>query len=197
MFMNLNIVLAGVGGQGTLVAGKVLGAVAQRLDLDFKVSEVHGMSQRGGSVITYFRMGNKVYSPIVENKMADFILGFEKLEALRWISLLKKTGKLIINDQKIMPATVLSGVCEYPEDIENKIIQSGVDAQNLIAIPAYKISQNIGNVRTVNMIMLGAMSNFTDIEDSIWIDCVMEVLPEKLHKINIEAFKAGKEIHKK
>ncbi len=195
MAIEINIVLAGVGGQGTLVAGKVLGAVAEKIGMDFKVSEVHGMSQRGGSVITYVRIGKKVFSPVVENKMADFILGFEKLEALRWISLLKSTGVLIMNEQKILPATVLSGECEYPENIEEKIIDTGLDKNNLLVVPAYEIAIKAGNVKAVNIVMIGAMSNFTDIDESIWIDSIKEILPEKLHKINIEAFFEGRNIY--
>ena len=194
MNTELNIVLAGVGGQGTLVAGKVLGTVAGKKGLDFKVSEVHGMSQRGGSVITYVRMGSKVYSPVIENKMADFILGFEELEALRWISLLKNTGKIIMNNQKILPVTVISGAAEYPENIKEKIIRTGVDKSNLFILPAYKMAMEAGNVKSVNMVMIGAMSNFTDIEEDIWIDSIKEVLPGKLHKINIDAFNEGKKI---
>jgi len=192
MSTEMNIVLAGVGGQGTLVAGKVLGAVAEKIGMDFKVSEVHGMSQRGGSVITYVRIGPKVFSPVIENKMADFILGFEQLEALRWVSLLKNTGIMIMNDQKIMPATVLSGSVQYPENIEKKMIDTGLGKKNFIVVPAYKISLKAGNVRAVNMVMIGTMSNFTDIKESVWIDSIKEILPDKLHKINIEAFLEGK-----
>jgi len=150
------------------------------------------MSQRGGSVITYVRMSKKVYSPIIENGMADFILAFEELEALRWVSLLKEDKKIIVNQQKILPATVLTGSAEYPTEINEKLKALGVKKENLIAIPAYEMALKAGNVRAVNMVMIGVMSKFTDIPKEIWINSILENFTQKLQKINIEAFEDGR-----
>jgi indolepyruvate ferredoxin oxidoreductase beta subunit len=188
----INIVLAGVGGQGTLLAGKLLGSVAQNMSWDVKVSEVHGMSQRGGSVVTYVRMGKKVFSPVVEKGMADFVLAFEELEALRWAPLLSKDKILIVNQQKITPATVATGSAVYPDNIDYRLQMAGLGNTRTYMIPAYDISIDLGNVRAVNMVMIGAMSKFMDIPEEIWEKSIKEVFPEKLQRINREAFEKGR-----
>lgn len=189
---DINIVLVGVGGQGTLVAGKLLGTVAQNMGWDVKVSEVHGMSQRGGSVVTYVRMGQKVYSPVIEKGMADFVLAFEELEALRWAPLLAKDKILIVNQQKITPATVATGSAVYPDNIDYKLQMAGLGNTRTYMIPAYGISLELGNVRAVNMVMIGAMSKHMDIPEEIWEKSIKEVFPEKLQRINREAFESGR-----
>ncbi len=192
MTKDINIVLAGVGGQGTLVAGKLLGTIAVKMGFDVKVSEVHGMSQRGGSVITYVRMGKKVYSPVIEAGMADFVLAFEEVESLRWAFLLAMNGTMIINNQHILPVTVKTGKATYPEFIYKELTDSAQDGTRLIEIDAEKIALDCGNVRCVNMVMIGAMSVFTQIPQTIWKEAIMDVFPEKLQAMNFDAFEKGK-----
>ncbi len=194
--LRMNIALAGVGGQGTLVAGKLLGTVAIKLGLDVKVSEVHGMSQRGGSVITYVRMGSKVFSPIIEAGTADFCLAFEELEALRWSGLLKTSGTMIINSQKIRPLPVLMGKAQYPQEIRS-VIESAADGKaRIIEIDALAAALTAGSPRAVNMVMLGALSIFTDIPLDYWEESVMEVFAgkPKLIPINLQAFHFGRDL---
>jgi len=192
MNKEINIVLAGVGGQGTLVAGKLLGIIAVKMGWDVKVSEVHGMSQRGGSVITYVRMGEKIYSPVIESGMADFILAFEELEALRWASLLKTGGTMIINQKRIVPVTVKIGKASYPDGITDQLKQAGSSGTAIFEINADRLAMDSGNIRCVNMVMIGAMSLFSEIPDAIWQQGILEVFPEKLQEMNRIAFEKGK-----
>ena len=188
----MNIVLAGVGGQGTLVAGKLLGNIAVKMGWDIKVSEVHGMSQRGGSVITYVRMGNKVYSPVIEPGMADFVLAFEELEALRWASLLARNGTMIINQQHIVPVTIKIGKAVYPEGIACELKAASTPGTTIIEINAEQLAKDSGNIRCVNMVMIGAMSLSTDIPEALWQESISEIFPEKLQEMNRIAFAKGK-----
>lgn len=192
----LNIVLAGVGGQGTLVAGKLLGIVAIKLGLDVKVSEVHGMSQRGGSVITYVRIGNKVFSPIIEQGTADYCLAFEELEGLRWSGLLKKGGTMIINSQKIRPLPVLMGKAEYPQDIKQVLMKASTDDSHVVEIDALATALAAGSSRAVNMVMLGALSYISGIPLPVWEESVMDVFAqkEKLIPLNLQAFHFGRDL---
>jgi len=192
----LNIVLAGVGGQGTLVAGKLLGSVAIKLGLDVKVSEVHGMSQRGGSVITYVRIGNKVFSPIIEHGTADYCLAFEELEGLRWSGLLKKGGTMIINSQKIRPLPVLMGKAEYPQDIKELFVKASTDDSHVVEIDALAAAFAAGSSRAVNMVMLGALSYISGIPLPVWEESVMDVFAqkEKLIPLNLQAFHFGRDL---
>ena len=194
--MSLNIVLAGVGGQGTLVAGKLLGTAARKLGLDVKVSEVHGMSQRGGSVITYVRIGSKVYSPIIEAGTADYCLAFEELECMRWSGLLKKGGTMIINSQKIRPLPVLMGKAEYPADIRNTIEKAASEGSRIVEIDALASALSAGSSRAVNMVMLGAMSFLSEIPLPVWEESVMETFEkkEKLIPLNLQAFHFGRDL---
>lgn len=189
----INIVLGGVGGQGTLVAGKLLGIVALKMGWDIKVSEVHGMSQRGGSVITYVRMGKKVYSPIIEKGMADYILAFEELEALRWAPLLAENGTLIMNKQKIIPVTVKIGNGVYPDHILKELTEAGKPGITVVELDAESLAKESGSIRSVNMVMLGTMSRYASIPDSVWLDAISEVFPESLQQMNRTAFQKGKE----
>ena len=193
--LRLNVVLAGVGGQGTLVAGKLLGIVALKLDLDVKVSEVHGMSQRGGSVITYVRIGQKVFSPIIETGTADYCLAFEELEGLRWSGLLKRGGTMIVNSQKIRPIPVLMGKAEYPSDIGNVLQSAAGEGTRIYEIDALAAALSAGSSRAVNMVMMGALSNISGIPLSIWEESIAEVFSgkEKLIPLNLKAFHIGRD----
>ena len=185
---NLNIMLVGVGGQGTLLASRVLGNVAIKKSFDVKVSEVHGMSQRGGSVVTYVKLGKKIYSPIIDKGEADIIIAFEQLEALRWLDFLKDGGRLIINEQKINPMPVIIGKAKYPENILEKIKEN---YPNTISVDALEVAKGCGNIKAVNIVLLGIMARSTDIEKNIWIEAMKEVIPEKLIDVNLKAFEAG------
>ncbi len=184
----LNIMIVGVGGQGTLLASRVLGTVALKNSYDVKVSEVHGMSQRGGSVVTYVKLGEKVYSPLIEKGEADIILAFEKLEALRWLEYLKDGGRMIINDQRIDPMPVIIGKARYPDNIIAKIKDN---YHNTISIDALNIARQCGNIKAVNIVLLGLMAKSTDIGKDIWVSAIKEVVPEKLLEVNLKAFEAG------
>lgn len=184
----LNIMLVGVGGQGTLLASRVLGAVAVKRGYDVKVSEVHGMSQRGGSVVTYVKMGEKVYSPLIENGEADVILAFEELEALRWLDYLKQGGRLVINEQEINPMPVITGKAKYPGDIVEKLREK---VQNVTSINALKIAKECGNIKAINMVLIGVMAASTEIGMDLWLGAIREVIPAKLLEVNLKAFEAG------
>ena len=184
----LNIMIVGVGGQGTLLASRVLGNVALRKSYDVKMSEVHGMAQRGGSVVTYVKLGEKVYSPIIEKGEADIILAFEQLEALRWIEYLKDGGKMIINDQQIDPMPVIIGRAKYPENILQKIKDN---YDNISTIEALKIAKECGNIKAVNTVLLGNMAKSIDIEKEEWIESIKEIVPQKFVDVNLKAFEAG------
>ena len=185
---DMNIMIVGVGGQGTLLASRILGNVAIKNGYDVKVSEVHGMSQRGGSVVTYVRMGRNVYSPLIEKGEADILLAFDNLEPLRWISYLKKGGTLVLNDQQIDPMPVITGKAEYPEDIPGKLRESGVD---LKAIDALGIAKKCGNIKAVNVVLIGVLAGSTSISKEIWTKALEEVIPRRLLDVNIKAFEAG------
>ncbi|MGI6777755.1 MAG: indolepyruvate oxidoreductase subunit beta [Acetivibrionales bacterium] len=184
----LNIMIVGVGGQGTLLTSRVIGNAALKESYDVKVSEVHGMAQRGGSVVTYVKMGSKVYSPIIEKGMADIILAFEQLEALRWIEYLKKDGRIIINKQEIDPMPVITGKEKYPERIIQKIIDMH---NNVLTIDALSIARQCGNIKAVNMVMLGAMAKHTSISKETWISSMKEIIPQRFIDLNIDAFEEG------
>jgi indolepyruvate ferredoxin oxidoreductase beta subunit len=185
---DLNIMIVGVGGQGTLLASRLLGSVAQKQDYDVKVSEVHGMSQRGGSVVTYVKMGRKVYSPIIEKGEADFLLAFEKLEALRWIDYLKKEGTLILNDQEIDPMPVITGNAAYPEGIIEKLQAAGVSVR---CIDALEKARECGNIKAVNIVLIGLLARTSSIPKEIWLKSIEEVVPQRFLEVNIKAFNSG------
>lgn len=190
----MNILIAGVGGQGTLLASKMLGAVAEMQGLDVKVSEVHGMSQRGGSVVTCVKIaekGNTVASPIIEEGEADIILAFEQLESVRWLSFLKEDGTVIVNTQRINPMPVISGVEKYPEGIVPAIRNANV---RVIALDALSIAEECGTSKAVNIVLIGVLSTITKaIEKEIWLNALKSVVPQKLLKINEMAFHKGYE----
>ncbi|MBR0028432.1 MAG: indolepyruvate oxidoreductase subunit beta [Clostridia bacterium] len=183
----MNIMIVGVGGQGTLLASRILGKVAIKEGHDVKVSEVHGMSQRGGSVVTYVKYGEKVYSPIIDKGEADIILAFEMLEAMRALPFLKKGGKMIANTQKMNPMPVITGAMEYPENIEKKI----ADKVNLQAVDALSLAEQAGNIKAVNVVLIGLLAKSTDTDKQVWIDTIKETVPEKFLEVNLKAFELG------
>lgn len=183
-----SIVIAGVGGQGTLLASRLIGAVATDSGHDVKVSEVHGMAQRGGSVITYVRYGENVISPIIPLGEADYILAFEQLEAFRWTPYLKKGGTLIMNTQKIEPMPVIIGTVKYPEDIE-KILHEKVE--NCYSLDALSLAIQAGSRKAVNCILIGKLAKMMDFDKSIWVDAIKKTVPQKFIDMNIKAFELG------
>lgn len=185
--MTKNIMIVGVGGQGTLLASRILGNAVIALGKDVKVSEVHGMSQRGGSVVTYVKFGNKVYSPIIDKGEADIVLAFELLEAYRALPFVKEGGKMILNSQKIDPMPVITGAAQYPADIEKKIAEK-VD---LAAVPALELAEKAGNARAVNVVLIGVMAKNTDIPYEHWVETIKKTVPAKFLDVNLAAFDLG------
>lgn len=192
--INASIVLAGVGGQGTLIAGKLLGILAMNLGLDVKVSEVHGMSQRGGSVVTYVKIAPEVHSPIIEEGTADFILSFEEVESIRWAKLLKKGGTMIVNTQQIKSLPVLMGQMKYPEGIIESLKSSAGDDAKIVSIDATGLSLETGTTKATNIVMLGALSNFFGADESEWKRAIEEAFASKAKTIpgNLSAFEKGR-----
>ncbi len=188
MMATRSVMIVGVGGQGTLLASRLLGAVLISKGNDVKVSEVHGMSQRGGSVVTYVKYGEKVYSPIIEKGEADIILSFEQLEAARWLPYLKVGGKLIVNAQKIDPMPVVIGNAEYPTGIVEAITAAGADVTEVDALP---MAEAAGSSKAVNVVLLGVLAGNTDIEYDVWIDAVKSTVPPKFLELNLAAFEMG------
>jgi indolepyruvate ferredoxin oxidoreductase, beta subunit len=186
-----SILLVGVGGQGTILAAKVLSQVALEQGLEVKMSEVHGMSQRGGSVVTFVKFGEQVFSPIVEPGEADFIVAFEKLEALRWAHYLKPTGVLITNDQEISPMPVITGAVSYPEGIIEQLQARG---QHVIGIKALELAKNCGNSKATNLVLMGVLAKQTEIDQEIWLKAVDRKVPAKFLDLNRKAFLAGYQI---
>lgn len=184
---NTNVVICGVGGQGIILASNVLCYTAFLEGCDAKKSEVHGMAQRGGSVITHVRFGKKVYSPLIEEGKGDFILAFEKLEALRYIHYLKKYGIAIINDREIPPMSVLVGTVSYPTNIEKKLKKYGTT----YFIDAANVALELGNIRTVNIILLGVLSRFLKFKQKSWEQAIRKNVKERYIDLNITAFDKG------
>ncbi len=182
-----NIMIVGVGGQGTLLASRILGNVAIGEGYDVKVSEVHGMSQRGGSVVTYVKYGEKVYSPIIDRGEADIILAFELLEAYRALPYLKKGGKIIVNSQTIDPMPVITGAVKYPENIREKLSEM-VETNVVDALSAAKTA---GNIKAVNVVLIGVLAKSTDIPYEKWIEALKTTVPAKFLDVNLKAFELG------
>lgn len=182
------IIIAGVGGQGNILASRVLGLAAMKAGFDVKVSEVHGMSQRGGSVITYVRYGEEVISPVVTEGEADYVITFEILESARWISLLKGDGVLLTGKKKIPPVPVLSGAREYPEGIEDMLERKGID---YMSIDAERIAETAGLKKAENIVMLGAFAAYSDLDIEFFFDAMKDAVPERFYEINKTAFIAG------
>ena len=183
-----NILIAGVGGQGTLLASRVLGKLFLSLGYDVKISEVHGMAQRGGSVVTHVKYGDKVYSPLVEPGGADILLAFEKMEAVRWIHFLKDDGMDIVNTQEIDPMPVILGTEQYPGDLDELLNEL---CSNPVTIDALSIAADLGNVRVVNTVLMGALARHLDIDVTKWEDAIKATVPPKTIDINLRAFYSG------
>lgn len=188
MLKPINVLMVGVGGQGTILASKVLAAVAMKMGYDIKVSEIHGMAQRGGSVVTQIRLGEKVYSPVISEGEADVILAFEQLEALRWLSCLKPGGTVIINSQQISPVPVLAGAAEYPGDITGKIKERVAD---VVVLDALQAALDCGNAKAANVVLLGAMAQKLPVDEQTWRDALASIVPPRLLEINNAAFTTG------
>ncbi len=184
----INLMIVGVGGQGSLLASKLLGSLLVAEGYDVKVSEVHGMSQRGGSVVTYVRYGDKVYSPLVDLGEADYIISFEKLEAARYVDRLRPDGKIIANTQQIDPMPVITGAAEYPEDILDRYAEKGVQID---AIDALSLAEKAGSVKTVNIVLMGRLARYLDIPYEKWIAAIKQNVKERFVAMNQEAFALG------
>ncbi|MDO4474821.1 MAG: indolepyruvate oxidoreductase subunit beta [Eubacteriales bacterium] len=187
--MTKNIMIVGVGGQGSLLASKLLGHLLLTEGYDVKVSEVHGMSQRGGSVVTYVRFGEKVYSPIIDKGEADFIVSFEQLEAARYLPCLKKGGRIVTNSQKIDPMPVITGAAQYPEDLLGKLKEANVQVD---AMDCVSLAQEAGNVKAVNIVLMGRLSNYFDIPLEKWEKAIEACVPAKFVELNKKAFELGR-----
>ncbi|MCL2772436.1 MAG: indolepyruvate oxidoreductase subunit beta [Oscillospiraceae bacterium] len=188
-----NIMIVGVGGQGSLLASRILGNAALKLNYDVKVSEVHGMSQRGGSVVTYVRYGEKIYSPVICRGEADIIIAFEQLEALRWLSYLKKDGIIITSTQKINPMPVITGAAEYPQDTIKTIVETGVKA---IDVNAFSLAKQAGTDKASNVVLIGVLAKHMSgsIGKDVYIDALRESINPKLFDVNLAAFNLGYDI---
>ena len=185
-----SIMIVGVGGQGTLLASKLLGNVLLSQGYDVKVSEVHGMSQRGGSVVTYVRFGEKVYSPVVDLGEADYILSFELLESARWIGYLKKGGRLITNTHRTPPMPVITGAAEYPSNIEARLRELA----DVTALEAMPLAEQAGSAKAVNVVLVGVLSRSMDIPEENWLRSIEETVPPKFAELNRRAFLLGREV---
>ena len=184
-----NIMIVGVGGQGSLLASKLLGRLLLSKGYDIKVSEVHGMSQRGGSVVTYVRYGDKVYSPVIDKGEADFIVSFELLEAARWTEYLKPGGKIIVNTQQINPMPVIIGAAEYPENLVQKMADAGIDVD---AFDALKLAEQAGSTKAVNIVLMGHLSKNFDFTEEQWLEAIEKSVPAKFLELNKTAFLLGR-----
>ena len=186
-----NILLVGVGGQGIVLASEIMSEFFKRQGYDVKKSEVHGMAQRGGIVSSHVRIGKKVYSPMIEKGMADIMLSFEKMEALRWLYYVKKDGVIVSSNVKMVPPIVSTGAFEYPEDVEERILKERPDAKILDIVSALK---DVGNDKVTNVIMIGALSTMFDFEPEKWLEVIKEAVPQKVVDVNVKAFKKGREL---
>lgn len=185
-----NIMIVGVGGQGALLASKTLGQVLLDAGYDIKVSEVHGMSQRGGSVVTYVRYGEKVYSPIIDKGEADFIVSFEMLEAARYTQYLKKGGQMVVNSQQIDPMPVITGAAKYPENLEKKMKDEGI---NVDAIDCLSLAEKAGTSKAVNIVLMGRLSKYMDFSEEAWLKAIEKLVKPQFLEMNKKAFSLGRE----
>ena len=184
-----NVMIVGVGGQGSLLASKLLGRMLLEKGYDIKVSEVHGMSQRGGSVVTYVRYGDKVYSPVIDKGEADFIVSFELLEAARWTEFLKPGGKIVVNTQQINPMPVIIGAAEYPQNLLEKMSAAGLDVD---ALDALSLAEQAGSPKAVNIVLMGHLSRYFDFAEEEWLEAIENCVPAKFLELNKTAFQLGR-----
>ena len=185
---SINILIVGVGGQGTLLASKLMGKIFIDSGYDVKVSEVHGMSQRGGSVVTYVRAGEKVYSPVIDKGEADVIISFEALESARWLPYLKKDGVIISNTAQIDPMPVIMGNAEYPEDILGKIKEKGV---KVVSADALSLATEAGSAKAVNIVLLGIAAKQLSLDKEECLAAIRATVPQKTIEVNERAFELG------
>ena len=185
-----NVMIVGVGGQGSLLASKLLGRLLLSKGYDIKVSEVHGMSQRGGSVVTYVRFGDKVYSPVIDKGEADYIVSFELLEAARWTEFLKPGGKIITNTQQVNPMPVIIGAAEYPENLLDKMAAAGLDVD---ALDALTLAEEAGSSKAVNIVLMGHLSRYFEFTEEEWLDALAQSVAPKFLELNKKAFALGRD----
>ena len=184
-----NIMIVGVGGQGSLLASKLLGRLLMEQGYDVKVSEVHGMSQRGGSVVTYVRYGEKVASPVIDRGEADFIVSFELLEAARWLPFLRPGGQIVTSTQQIDPMPVITGAMAYPENLVEKMKAAGVKVD---ALDCLALARQAGSSKAVNIVLMGRLSHYFDLPEEAWMQALEAVVPAKFLELNKKAFELGK-----
>ena len=184
-----NIMIVGVGGQGALLASKTLGQVLLDAGYDVKVSEVHGMSQRGGSVVTYVRYGKKVYSPIIDKGQADYIVSFELLEAARYTEYLKEGGRIVVNTQQIEPMPVITGAAKYPENLVEKMTEAGfkVDAMDCLSL-----AKEAGSTKSVNIVLMGRLSKYMGFQEEAWLKALEKLVKPQFLEMNKKAFSLGR-----
>jgi len=188
MSQTKSVMIVGVGGQGTLLASRILGSAMLQKGYDVKVGEVHGMSQRGGSVVTYVRFGEKVFSPVIERGEADVLLAFEQLEAARALPYLKSGGTAVVNTQKIDPMPVVTGQAAYPQGLLAAMEEKGA---KVLAVDALKLSEEAGSQKAVNVVLIGAMARHLDPDEDLWLKAVRACVPEKFYALNEKAFRLG------
>ncbi|MBR1750216.1 MAG: indolepyruvate oxidoreductase subunit beta [Ruminococcus sp.] len=185
-----SIMIVGVGGQGSLLASRIIGNVLLEQGFDVKLSEVHGMSQRGGSVVTYVKYGDKVYSPVVQKGEADIIISFEQLEAARYVEFLKKGGHIVTSTQSIDPMPVITGAAVYPEDIINKLKAKDID---VTAVDALTLAEQAGTSKASNVVLMGVVSKKMDFDRSVWEKALETCVPAKFLELNKKAFELGEQ----
>ncbi len=188
---SLNFVLVGVGGQGTLLASDVLAELGMKLGYDVKKAEVHGMSQRGGSVVSHLRWGEQVFAPVIARGEADFLIAFEKLEAARFVELLRPGGTVLVNDTSIEPATVSVGGPAYPSDEDIRAVLAQVTSDALW-VRGFEIAEKLGNNKVANVVMLGALSARLEFDPEVWNEVLEERVPARYRQVNRDAFMAGR-----
>ena len=184
-----NIMIVGVGGQGSLLASKLLGRILLDQGYDVKVSEVHGMSQRGGSVVTYVRYGDRVCSPVIDKGEADFIVSFELLEAARYVNFLKPGGRVVVSDQQIDPMPVITGAAEYPADLDKKMAALDIKVDIMDALT---LAEQAGSSKAVNLVLMGRLSRYFDFPEEAWQKAIDACVPEKFLELNRKAFALGR-----
>jgi indolepyruvate ferredoxin oxidoreductase beta subunit len=188
--MITNILVSGVGGQGVILASDIMSEVFMEAGYDVKKSEVHGMAMRGGIVTSHFRFGKKVYSPLIKQGEVDILFAFEQLEGLRWVNHLRPDGKIVMNDHKINPPAVNLGEMEYPKAI-TKMIRSKI--KNFYLVRGTEIALQLGDVRAANVVLLGGISKFFEVNEDLWLKTILNYLPAKVHELNKKAFSAGRD----
>jgi len=185
-----NILVAGVGGQGVILASDIMSEVFMEAGYDVKKSEVHGMAMRGGIVTSHFRFGKKVYSPLIKEGEVDILFAFEQLEGLRWFNHLRPNGKILMNDHRINPPAVNLGEMEYPQAIPEMI---GTKIKNFYLVKGTEIALQLGDVRAANVVLLGAISKFFEVIEDLWLKTILNYLPPKVHELNRKAFSTGRD----